>query len=204
MLKLNKKTKLTMKKLSENPNFYTDKNTKHSYLPLYEKLLNPIHNSAKQILEIGIGDFNEKNGGSVMMWADFFETAQVHAVDILPKERVYDELFTNQRIQVYCESSAYNSEFVQEQFVDKNIKFDFVLDDGPHSLESMVSCIELYHDLLTPCGILIIEDVQSITWFEKLSNATPEHLKKYIKTYDLRENKGRRDDLVFTIDKLNK
>ena len=120
------------------------------------------------------------------------------------EERVYDELFTNQRIQVYCESSAYNSEFVKEQFVDKNIKFDFVLDDGPHSLESMVSCIELYHDLLTPCGILIIEDVQSITWFEKLSNATPEHLKKYIKTYDLRENKGCRDDLVFTIDKLNK
>lgn len=89
-----------MKKLIDNPDFYTDKNTKHSYLPLYEKLLNPIHNSAKHILEVGIGDFNKKNGGSVMMWVDFFETAQVHAVDILPKERVYDELFTIDKLNI--------------------------------------------------------------------------------------------------------
>ena len=192
-----------MKKLIDKPDFYTDKNTKHSYLPLYEKLLNPIHNSAKHILEIGIGDFNKKNGGSIIMWADFFETAQVHAVDILPKERVYDALLTNQQINVYCESNAYNYEFVKTQFIDKNIKFDFVLDDGPHSPESMISCIELYHNLLTPGGILIIEDVRSVEQFSQLREATPEYLKQYIKTYDLRHNKGCRDDLVFTIDKLN-
>ena len=68
----------------------------------------------------------------------------------------------------------------------------------------MVSCIELYHNLLTPKGILIIEDVQSIGWFKELKNATPDHLKKHVKTYDLRKNKKRYDDLVFTIDKLNK
>lgn len=193
-----------MKKLIENQVFYTDKNTTHSYLPLYEKILNPIHNNAKHILEIGIGDFNEKNGGSVMMWADFFEVAQIHVVDILPKERVYDELFVNQQIQVYCESNAYEHEFTKKHFIDKGIKFDFILDDGPHTLKSMVSCINLYHNLLTENGILIIEDVKKIDWFEKLRDATPDHLKNYIKTYDLRKNKGRFDDLVFTIDKLNK
>jgi cephalosporin hydroxylase len=192
-----------MKKLIDNKLFYTDKNTTHSYLPLYEKLLNPIHTTAKHILEVGIGDFHEKNGGSIMMWADFFEASQIHAVDILPKERVYDELFINQQIHVYCESNAYEHEFVKKQFEDNNIKFDFVIDDGPHTLESMVSLIELYHKLLTPKGILIIEDVQSIDWFEELTNATPDHLKKYVKTYDLRKNKGRYDDLVFTIDQLN-
>ena len=193
-----------MKKLIENKLFYTDKNIVHSYLPLYEKLLNPIHATAKHILEIGIGDFNKKNGGSVVMWADFFEAAQIHAVDILPKERIYDELFVNQQIEIYCESNAYEHDFAKKQFEDKNIKFDFVLDDGPHSLESMVLCIELYHNLLTPNGILIIEEVQSTDWFDCLKKETPDHLQKYIKTYDLRENKGRYDDLVFTIDKLNK
>lgn len=34
------------------------------------------------------------------------------------------------------------------------------------------------------------------------NNKTPEHLKQYIKTYDLRKNKGRYDDIVFTIDKV--
>ena len=193
-----------MKKLIENKLFYTDKNTTHSYLPLYEKLLNSIADSAINILEIGIGDFNEKNGGSVMMWADFFEAAQIHAVDILPKERIYDELFVNQQIEIYCESNAYEHDFAKKQFEDKNIKFDFVLDDGPHSLESMVLCIELYHNLLTPNGILIIEDVQSTDWLDCLKKETPDHLQKYIKTYDLKENKVRYDDLVFTIDKLNK
>ena len=182
---------------------YTDKNTTHSYLPLYEKLLNPIHLQAKHILEIGIGNFGPKNGGSVLMWLDFFEQVQVHSVDILPKERVGEEILSHERSSVYCDSNAYNEEFVKIHFIDKNIKFDFILDDGPHTLPSMISCIELYHNLLTQNGILIIEDVQDINWFNDLNNATPDHLKKYIKTYDLRKNKGRYDDLVFTIDKLN-
>ena len=44
-------------------NKYTDKNSRHSYLPFYETLLKPIKDSATNILEVGIGDFGEKNGG---------------------------------------------------------------------------------------------------------------------------------------------
>jgi hypothetical protein len=56
---------------------------------------------------------------------------------------------------------------------------------------------------MTEDGILIIEDVQEWSWIDVLKNAVPEHLKKYIKTYDLRPNKQRYDDIVFTIDKCN-
>jgi hypothetical protein len=45
--------------------------------------------------------------------------------------------------------------------------------------------------------------VQSWDWIDILKNEVSEHLKQYIKVYDLRENKGRYDDIVFTIDKLN-
>ena len=34
-----------------------------------------------------------------------------------------------------------------------------------------------------------------------LKNEVPEHLKPFIKIYDLRKNKNRYDDIVFTIDK---
>ena len=54
-------------------NRYTDKNNTHSYLPLYEKLLKNKKNTAKNILEIGIGDFGEKNGGSIKLWKDYFK-----------------------------------------------------------------------------------------------------------------------------------
>ena len=56
---------------------------------------------------------------------------------------------------------------------------------------------------MTNDGILIIEDVQSWDWIDILENEVPENLKKFIKSYDLRSNKNRYDDIVFTIDKSN-
>jgi hypothetical protein len=91
--------------------------------------------------------------------------------------------------------------FFKSTFLDEGIKFDFMLDDGPHTIESMIQFIRLYSHLLTEDGILIIEDVQEIFWLDILRNYVPDELKQYVKTYDLRENKGRYDDIVFTIDK---
>ena len=54
---------------------------------------------------------------------------------------------------------------------------------------------------MTDDGILIIEDVQDMSWLEILREEVPEHLKPYVKWYDLRPNKNRYDDIVFTIDK---
>ena len=65
----------------------------------------------------------------------------------------------------------------------------------------MKQFIRLYTQILAHDGILIIEDVQDWHWIEILKNETPQHLKKFIKCYDLRDIKGRYDDIVFTIDK---
>ena len=56
---------------------------------------------------------------------------------------------------------------------------------------------------MTHDGILIIEDVQSWNWIDILKKEVPENLKQFIKIYDLRQNKNRWDDIVFTIDKSN-
>lgn len=179
----------------------TDKNTTHSYLELYETILFRKKETAKYVLEIGIGDFGEKNGGSIKLWKDYFETAKIIAIDILPITSVIDELINSERVTLYTETDAYNEEFIENNLVNQNIKFDFILDDGPHTLESMLKCIQLYSNILADDGILIIEDVQSWDWIAILENAVPENLKKYIKSYDLRQNKNRYDDIVFTIDK---
>ena len=57
---------------------------------------------------------------------------------------------------------------------------------------------------MTEDGILIIEDVQSWDRIDELKNEVPQDLKKYIEVYDLRKNKNRYDDIVFTIDKSEK
>jgi hypothetical protein len=184
-------------------NLKTDKNTTHSYLCLYEKLLVNKKYTAKNILEIGIGDFDEKNGGSIKLWRDYFTNATIYGLDILPINRVMDELLNDDRIILYTSTDAYNYDFFVTHFLDKNIQCDFMLDDGPHNLESMKQFIKLYSQIMTNDGILIIEDVQTWDWIDILRNEVPDDLKQFIKIYDLRLNKNRYDDIVFTIDKSN-
>ncbi len=48
-------------------NRHTDKDTTHSYLDLYDILLKPLQHTATNILEVGIGNFEEKIGGSLLL-----------------------------------------------------------------------------------------------------------------------------------------
>lgn len=187
-------------------NSRTDKNSVHSYIDLYQKLLESKKETAVNVLEIGIGDCAQLmgNGGSIKLWHDFFTNATVHALDIMSTNEVWNEIKNNDRIILYLGKDSYDENFFKENFLSQNIKFDFMLDDGPHTLESMIQFIKLYSQVMTDDGILIIEDLQSYEWIEELKNATPEHLKEYVETYDLRHIKGRYDDIVFVINKNKK
>jgi hypothetical protein len=176
----------------------TDKNTIHSYLPLYQKLLIKKKETAKHVLEVGIF-----TGGSIKLWNDYFTNATIYGLDIIHIDDVWNGIKNNEKIILHTSIDAYNLDFFITNFLNKNIKCDFMLDDGPHTLESMQQFIKLYSNIMTDDGILIIEDVQSWDWIDILKNEVPNHLKQYIKIYDLRENKNRYDDIVFTIDKLN-
>jgi len=182
----------------------TDKNTTHSYLELYERLLNSKKETTGNILEIGIGDFGEKNGGSIKLWRDYFLNATIYGLDILSKDRVIDDLINHPRVVLLTEIDAYNEDFFQTTFLDKNIKCEMMLDDGPHTLDSLKQFIKLYSQLLSDNGVLIIEDVQSWDWIDILKNEVPDNLKEFIEIYDLRETKNRYDDLVFVINKNKK
>jgi cephalosporin hydroxylase len=179
-------------------NSRTDKNTTHSYLELYQTLLSKKKENAKNVLEVGIFE-----GGSIKLWNDFFINATVYGLDKMDIENVWSEIKNNDKIILYTSIDAYNSDFFTYQLLNKNIKFDFVIDDGPHTLESMIQFIKLYSRLLTDDGILIIEDIQKWGWIHMLTINVPDDLKQFVKVYDLRENKNRYDDIVFTIDKLN-
>jgi len=183
-------------------NLKTDKNTVHSYVDTYEQLFHKKKQTAINILEVGIGDFGEKNGGSIKLWRDYFTNAIIYGLDILPETRIIDELLHDKRVKLYTSTDAYDEEFFKSTFLGK-IKCDILLDDGPHSLESMIQFIKLYSQIMTEDGILIIEDIQNWDWIEILKQEVPENLKPYVKIYDLRQNKQRYDDILFIIDKSN-
>lgn len=176
-------------------NTRTDKNTLHSYLGLYENLLHSKKETAKNVLEIGI-----YNGGSIKLWRDYFTNATVHALDIMHINNVWDGIKNDDRIILYTSNNAYDDNFIN-QLKSKNIKFDMMLDDGPHTLDSMIKYISRYSEMLADDGILILEDIQSWDWVDILKKFVPEDLQAYIETYDLRANKGRYDDIVLVINK---
>jgi hypothetical protein len=188
-------TNMTLFELIDNTR--SDKHTAHSYIELYHKLFsNKSRTSINNILEIGIN-----KGGSIILWHDYFFNSNIYAIDLINNNNVWHHIQNKNRIKLYTSQDAYNETFIQNQF--SNIKFDIMIDDGPHTLESMIQFIRLYNNNLNNNGILIIEDVQAIEWIDQLIQVVPEHLKKYIKIYDRRSIKNRFDDILFTIDLLN-
>ena len=65
----------------------------------------------------------------------------------------------------------------------------------------MIQCIRFYLDKVNDGGILVIEDVQDVEWFDILKDNVPEEYQNNIECIDIRENMGRWDDLLFVVRK---
>lgn len=181
-----------LKQLIDNTK--TDKDTGHSYVDVYDCLFYRKKLVAKNVLEVGIA-----LGGSIKLWNDYFENANVYGLDINELVHIPDFLKDKERIKILAGINAYDDEFIKNNLSDK--KFDVVLDDGPHTLESMKDFINKYLPLLTDNGILVIEDIQDINWINQLKGLVPTEDKKNIQVFDLRINKNRADDILFIINR---
>lgn len=137
-------------------------------------------------MEIGILD-----GGSILLWRDYFQNATVTALDISPKW-----FHDSTRIRVFT-GDAYNTDMV-DKLCDR--KYDVIIDDGPHTLESMQYVATHYTPLLAKGGVLIIEDVQDMEWVPEIVASFPEQYRDRVRTIDLRELKGRWDDILVVLD----
>ena len=179
-------TVMLLKDLIDNR--YTDKDTVHSYIDVYQTVLEPISMSATRVLEVGI-----QQGGSIKLWSDFFPNAHVYGVDIT-LEKVEVDL-SSPRITCLT-TDAYNREFVSSLGYGT---FDFVIDDGPHTKESMIFFAEEYLKLLKPGGVLIIEDIQSPDWIRDILLSLPLAIRNIAVVHDHRSLKNRWDDLFIVV-----
>ena len=167
---------------------YTDKNTVHSYIDVYQTVLEPISVSATRVLEVGI-----QQGGSIKLWHDFFQNAHVYGIDI-SLEKVEIDL-SSPRITCLT-ADAYDTEFVKSLGYGT---FDFVIDDGPHTKESMMFFAREYIKLLKPGGVLIIEDIQSPEWIPDILLSLPPSVRNIASIHDHCSIKNRWDDLFIIV-----
>lgn len=165
--------------------FITDKNTAHSYLPIYDELFLSKRNKNINLIELGID-----KGGSALLWRSYFKNANIFCLD--RKESVFNDdimnLYDNNIITMLMD---YN-------FVDKNtfnnINFDIVIDDLSHDLIHQIKTFELFKNKLNKEGILIIEDIRpsNLNYWKYV-----EKNNKNCRIVDLTKSKNRYDDILF-------
>lgn len=171
-----------------------DKNLLHSYLPVYERLLQHRKYTAESLLEIGVHD-----GASMQLWHTYLPAAQISGVDIDPLLQGHkDILQACPRLTLFMGTDAY-----QERFITGNLTppYDVLIDDGPHTQTSFEEFIRLYLPLLKDDGIAIIEDVKSVQMARELLPLLSQEDQAFAEIYDLTALKQRSDDVLLVIDR---
>jgi len=170
----------------------TDKQTIHSYGPVYETLLSPLTDKACTILEVGVA-----HGGSMLLWHELCPKARIIGMDI--QNAVHPSIFPRMKPErfAFLMGDAYNDYAVGQVKAVTPDGIDFAIDDGPHSLESQQRFLQLYVPLLNPGGIAVIEDIQDYGWLDSLLPLVPEGFSSEV--VDIRNVKGRYDDLMLVL-----
>jgi hypothetical protein len=164
----------------------TDKDTLHAYGPLYERLFAPIKDSCKDFLEIGVF-----SGASLAAFADFFEHAQLIGIDIDLSRLKFGK--DHPRIAVHQMDGTQAASASQ-----LGRQFDVILDDGSHLPNHQVASLDVFAPYLKPDGMYVIEDING-AYVHDLKPRLESTAKKHgltMEWYDLRQVKGRFDDIV--------
>jgi hypothetical protein len=74
-----------------------------------------------------------------------------------------------------------------------------IIDDGPHTLESMTFIIKEYLNKINQNGIVVIEDIQEFNWTNILRRLIPDVFS--VEVRDLRKIRNRYDDILMIIKK---
>ena len=179
---------MTLQELYIKQGAKSDKGSTHDYiLGYYSKEFSDKKKDKIKLMEIGV-----HRGPSLLLWKSWFSNSEIIGVDnedLYEGERTYDKLIIE---------DAYTDAFINK-FSDGY--FDYIIDDGPHTLESQIISATKWIQKIKSGGKLIIEDVQSIDWISSLENSLDKSIVSSYKTFDLRNNKSRYDDIIFEITK---
>lgn len=164
---------------------YTDKQTLHSYLPYYQKLLTELltKDTHLTVCEVGV-----QRGGSVIGWLKLLPKAKVFGVDCVKSVEIFHPNYTELIMNAYDEDNL-------KRF-PKDIHF--FVEDGSHAYSDLVFVVKNYPHLLSKYGVLVIEDLPDAEWIPKFKKVLPEGFT--LEHLDIRaERAGRFDNQLLII-----
>lgn len=162
-----------------------DKGTNHSYIDVYEKEMTKTKRVS--LLEIGV-----QFGHSIKMWQDYFENSWIGGIDITLQYLAFEGLDN-----VYLCDGTDRAQICETV---KDRKFDYIIDDGSHTLEDQINSFHIFFPKLKEGGKYFIEDIANDKNLRKIKSHL---LSRDIvhKVYDLRKTKGRFDDIMIVATK---
>lgn len=134
---------------------------RHSYTPVYYRLLNHRRETVKKVLEIGIGCQETmvdtpgyETGASLRMWREFFPKATIYGIDVLIKT-----MFKDERIEtILC--NAADQDQVKTLINQIGPDIDVVIDDGSHWRKDQIDACSYIMPLLNKGVYYFIEDIE--------------------------------------------
>lgn len=165
--------------------YLTDKGDSHNYINgYYDSEFSNLREDRINILELGIAYC-----GSVILWRDWFFNGNIFAIENDPN--LYREI---EGIRIIL-SDAYTEETLN---LLSDIEFDYIIDDGPHTVESQIFSVKNWTKKLKIGGKLIIEDIQDFKNIHLLEEQT----QYKTRVIDLRETLNKKyDDVIFEVTK---
>lgn len=130
----------------------TDKQTVHSYGPLYNRWLAPLRGRACRILEFGVSMFG---GGDLLALADFLPETEVWGVDtdLAP---LAAEVSAHPRITAWS-ADAYADDLPQRLALGGHCAV--IIDDCVHDPERQELLFRRFWPLIGPDGQYVVEDM---------------------------------------------
>lgn len=131
----------------------------HAYGPHYEQHLAPYRQKRVNILEIGIGGYdNPRAGGaSLRLWKAYFPRANVFAIDLKA-----GSLHEQRRIKTF-QGDQGDAAFLRS-VAERVGSLDIVIDDGSHRNDHVILGFQTLFPYLSPSGLYVVEDTQTSYW----------------------------------------
>ncbi len=145
---------MTFEQHYKDTGLQSDKGTTHQYIySFYSDEFTPKKNDELTIVEIGIN-----KGDSMILFRDWFVNSKIYGIDNKNEMgQSYVDIVDSITGVNIIYKDAYDNETCN-LFEDESI--DYLIDDGPHSLESQLECVKQWFSKIKKGGKLIIEDIQ--------------------------------------------
>jgi hypothetical protein len=167
----------TLKKVSVELNYPSDKDTSHNYLPVYQEEFTEIQNI--KMLELGVC-----YGGSLILWNGFFIDSEIHGID--------NAKYTDDPIPGIMHWGNY--EDLHTNF--ENNYFDYIVNDSMHYAKEQIEAFNLYYSKVKSGGKFFMEDIPDMDNVAEIVKTLDGHI---FKVYNMNASSDSQDSIILVV-----